>query len=226
MTKINSDIKQCSNIRSFGALFFFSVWLIVCVFGCAAMNRVPSPQLNGTFSGTSNDGRRFSLTLQQKEHTVIGAGLWDDQEFGLSALTAPQGPMVISTAEGSPIPGHIALSPNGQTVTLIGLGDPIQLVRGGPPVDVLPGPFSGRFVIYKPLQIHLDLTQGGDLIAGTGYLDGKAVAVVGKVVAADRARGAVLYSDESRHRVSVSLSTDRRTLTIEGLGAPIVMKRK
>jgi hypothetical protein len=214
-----------ATVRSCGGRTFVAMLLLVGAIGCTPMIRQPNPQLSGTFTGTG-DGHSVTLTVQQAGSTVTGNGVWGDRPFGLSALTAPQGPMVLSFASGGPNPGRITLSPDGQTITIRGLGAPLQLARGGTPVIAPDGPFSGRFVLDGPIPVRLDLNQGGDLVAGTGYFSGKAVAVVGRLIEANRARGTVLYSDESRNRVTVTLSADQGILVIEGLGAPIRMTRE
>src|SRR3990170_1823760 len=190
------------------------------IFGCTPMIRQEPPKLSGTFSGSAPDGRPIKVTLIQDENTVTGRGLIGEKVFSLSAITSYHGPMVLSFGDGTVAPAYITLSPDGASATMKGMGLSIALNRGGEPLRAPSGPFAGRYANPGPPLLWLNLTQGGDLLAGTGFIDGKPVAVVGKVTAPNHATGTILFSDESQNRVKVVLSGDGRTLTIEGLGGP------
>jgi hypothetical protein len=209
-----------------------NVWqsvLALCVlffFGCAPLLREAPPTLSGTFNGTAADGRDVQLTLDQDENTVTGIGSLGGCPFSFSAITSFHGPVVINWADGRTSPGHATLSPNGATVTISGVGPPVTLDRGGEPLADSSGPFAGRFSASRPRLVWIDLSQWGDLLAGTGFDQGKPVAVVGKVIEPLHAKGTLLFGDESLIRVGATLSEDEGTLTVEGLGAPIHMKRR
>jgi hypothetical protein len=74
--------------------------------------------------------------------------------------------------------------------------------------------------------LQLDLNQSADLLAGTGFVSGKPVAVVGRVTGVNQARGLLLFSDGSQNGVKVSLSSDEQTLSLRGVGGVIEMGRK
>jgi len=200
--------------------------LIGVLCGCDQMSKESPPKLTGTFSGTSEDGRPLSVTLKQTKNTVVGAGDWAGESFGLSALTSPQGPFVLTFEGGSGGRGHLALSLNGEALTVRGFGAPVTLSRGGTPMAPASGGFAGTYSASGPRPVRLRLSQGEDLLAGTGYVNGRPVAVAGKIIEPDKARGTVLFSDESRNAVSATLSDDGGTLTVRGLGGLIEMQRQ
>jgi hypothetical protein len=77
-----------------------------------------------------------------------------------------------------------------------------------------------------PLPLRLTLAQEGDLMAGTGFVRDKPVAVTARVSGPNEARGSLLFSDSSQNAVTVTLSDDRRTLKVSGLGGVIEMERQ
>lgn len=200
--------------------------LAAAISGCDSMSREPAPQLTGTFSGVAPDGHTVTVSLVQTENRVTGRGKWGDQDLSLSALTAPQGPLVVSMEGGAVIPGFIALSADGATITVRGFGKPITLDRSGAPVAVAPGPFTGHYATGGPLSLRLSLEQTGDLLAGIGFVRGRPVAVAGRMTGPNEARGSILFSDESQNDVTVSLSDDNQVLSIRGLGGVIQMERQ
>jgi hypothetical protein len=187
--------------------------------------RQPAPQLTGTYNGVDDAGKPIVISFQQDGSALTGHGRWGDQEIGLSGLTAPAGPMVVSFASGYTASGQVSLAADGTSVTLRGMGAPVTLGRGGEPLAGASGRFAGRFAAKGPMRLRLELAQSGDLLAGTGFVDGRPVAVAGKVTEPGQARGFVLFSDESRNAVTVSLADDGGALSVRGLGRLIEMTR-
>ncbi len=205
---------------------FLILLLIILMAGCATSVPVNKPStLSGTFRSSASEGLPVHLTLQQDKNTVTGQGLIGGRAFILSGLTSWHGPLVITYGDGTVASSYVTLSPDGQTIKIQGLGLPFPLIRGGEPVDKPSGPFEGRYSYPGPPRIDLSLTQGGELIAGTGFVEGKAVAVVGKATGLHMTSGTLLFSDESQSGVKGTLSGDGRILTIHGLGNPIEMRR-
>lgn len=194
--------------------------------GCSCMLWQRAPKLNGTFSGTDIAGQPVTITFQQRKNTVIGSGQWGSAAFSLSALTAPQGPMAMTFDNGNLKTGQVTLSPTGKSVTVKQADHLLTLQRGGTPIPSTTGHFSGLFVMRDDSSVSLRLQQTGVLMAGTGFIEGKPVAVTGKMTGAGQAKGTVLFSDESRNKVTAKLSEDLQTLTITGLGGPILMERQ
>ena len=190
------------------------------------MLRQKPPTLSGTFKGNAQDGRPVTVTFQQDEDTITGRGKIEDRAFSLSGLISWHGPIVLNYEDGSIKPAYVMLSADGGTVTLNSLGQSIILNQGGESQRAPSGPFAGRYNAIGPPYIWLNLTQGGNLLAGSGFVDGKPVAVVGKVIGVNSAVGTILFSDESQSRARATLSDNGRVLTVEGLGAPIQMRRE
>jgi hypothetical protein len=219
LTRYLATVSRCMGLS-------IALLLVIAVTGCDRTERLPPPQLSGTFTGATADGRALTISLAQDQNTVIGAGRLADQLFSLSAITAPQGPAVIIAAGGAQSSGSIALAPAGDSVTLYGLGEPVELARGGTPLPVTAGAFAGRYKARHPQRIWLQLEQSGELLAGTGFLWGRPVAVAGWVTGPREARGSLLLSDQSRNGVRVTLSADLSTLSVSGLGGTIQMQRQ
>ncbi len=202
------------------------VVIVAVLAGCDRLERAPAPRLGGTFSGVASDGRAVKISLAQKENAVVGQGKLGASAFGLSAITGPHGPVVINPEDGTSVVGSLTLSPSGKSLTLTGLGMPITLNRGGTPLPVAAGAFAGRYAAPESSALWLDLRQSGELLAGTGFVSGKPVAVVGRVTETNEARGSILFSDQSQTGVRVSLSDDEQTLSVRGLGGIMEMRRK
>ena len=214
-------------VQKKGCLVSISIALSIGLFfGCTPMLREKPPSLTGTFSGTLRDGTPIRMTLLQDQNTVTGHGVVGARSFSLSGLTSWQGPMVLGFEDGATEAAHVTLSPDGAGATVKGLGQTFALEQGGSPVRATPGLFAGRYSKSGPSPLWLVLTQSGNLLAGTGYIDGKPVAVVGRVTELRQASGSLLFSDESQCRAKVTLSDDSRALAIHGLGLPIQMTRE
>lgn len=214
----------CTNVISIG--FIVAVFFVAGVAGCARFERAPAPGFGGTFSGITNGGQAVSVSLAQEENTVIGQGKQGGRAFGLSAITGSHGPAVLMPEDGAPLAGTITLSPSGKQMILTGLGDSVTLTRGGTTLPVTKGVFAGRYATRGASNLWLDLKQSGDLLAGTGFVSGKPVAIVGRVVEVNEARGSILFSDRSQNGVRAFLSSDEQTLSLRGLGGTIEMRRQ
>lgn len=193
--------------------------------GCDRFESAP-PSLNGTFSGTAADGRRTVMTLEQTGQAVAGRGVEGDRSFAVSALVAWQGPLLLTFQDGSVVTGSIALRTDGAGVSIRGLREPVSLERGGEPAAAAGGAFAGVFSGAGPPEVTVSLTQSGELIAGTGVLDGRAVAVVGRVVRPNAVEVRLLFSDESHMQVRAALADDGRELRLEGIGGNLVLARR
>lgn len=198
----------------------------IAIASCTGQSRRPPPELNGIFNGTDTDGKTITLSLNQKQNVVRGVGTWGEQSISISALTAPRGPMVLSTDTGRLDNGYIQMSADGRTVTVNCQRAELILERSNQSVSRRTGPFQGHFERTVPTHLWLDLEQNHELLAGTGYINGQPVAVVGKIVGHNKVKGTLLYSDASRIRVASSLSEDGNTLIVTGIGGTIELKRR
>ena len=185
-----------------------------------------TPSLNGTFSGTAADGRRVSVTLEQSGQAVAGRGVDGDRSFAVSALVGWQGPVLLTFQDSAIATGSLSLRTDGSGISIRGLRQPVNLERGGEPATASGGAFAGRFSGTGPPEVAVALTQSGELIAGTGVLDGRAVAVVGRATGPDAAEGRLLFDDESHMQVRASLADDGRVLRLEGIGGNLALARR
>jgi len=190
--------------------------------GCA--RKEPPPTLSGTFRETSVGGGTTVVTFSQEGNAIVGGGIIGGRRFAASGLATWSGSLVFTFEDGAIASRRVTLSPDGASI--LGLGTHLTLERGGEPMRLTPGTFSGKFRSPGPPALSLTLTQGGELLSGIGYVDGKPLAVVGRVTGPGSVVGSILYSDESRSSVRATLSSNGRTLTVGGLGAPIELTRE
>jgi hypothetical protein len=166
------------------------------------------------------------MTLEQTGQAVAGRGVEGDRSFAVSALVAWQGPLLLTFQDGSVVTGSITLRTDGAGVSIRGLREPVNLERGGELAAAAGGAFAGVFSGAGPPEVTVSLTQSGELIAGTGVLDGRAVAVVGRVVRPNAVEGRLLFNDESHMQVRAALADDGRELKLEGIGGNLVLARR
>lgn len=200
--------------------------LALLLAACSPPVRPAAPVLTGTFSGLTADGRPIRITFEQRASTVTGHGVLAAEAFELSALTSPQGPLILAFESGGAVRGDITLASDGKTATIHGLGAPVTLQRGGEPVPVADGPFAGLYAAGRPVAVWLEVRQTGDLLAGTGSLQGRAVAIVARISGPREARGSALFSDGSRAGLVLMLSNDGRQLRASGAGGIVEMRRR
>jgi len=217
-----------SRTRVFGSVAGALGIAAFLVAGCAALPRNPAPTFDGTFNGETPDGRTVTVTFRQDADILVGEGRVAGRPFRVSGLASWHSPLLISDPRSPPRSGYATLSTNGDSLELEGVAgvDAVNLSRGGEPVSLETGPFSGTFVSTGLTPLHLRLSQGGNLVAGTGFFDGKPVAFVGRVAAPADVSGTVLFSDETRARVNGALSDGNDTLTVKGMGGPIILERR
>jgi hypothetical protein len=200
--------------------------LITLFPGCATLEKKPPPTMTGSFNGNSSDGRPVSAKFVQDENAVVGTGSLNGRRFALSSVASWYGPAVLVFEDGSRTEVQIIMSPDGRIMTIRGLGESLKLARTGYTAEPPTGPFAGVFADSGDPAIWLSLSQASGLLAGTGYVDGKPVAVTGSASSPEEARGVLLFSDGSKMGVRAVLSGDGGTLTIKGLGRPIELRRR
>lgn len=233
---MSSDRKQYRNCRQIiiriktWAILIMAVTTSALMFGCSQDIEHKAPTLSGTFSSTLPDGKQMTLTLQQKKNIVSGHGKVDAKSFSVSGVTSIHGPLVVAFDNGHVENSTVVLSSRGRTVQLDWLGKKVALQRGGEPVEPSSGDFTGDYATNRPYPIEISITQKDKVLAGTGYITDKAVAVVGMVESETMcARGSILYSDGSSARTRACLSSDKESLLLnEGdvSGAAITLTRR
>ncbi len=200
--------------------------LSLTVAACSTL-REPRPELSGTFTGTSSDGSPVVVNFTQSEQIVTAYGSVGTTPMKLSALVSPHGPALIMLDDGERMASDIALAADGDTATMTFRGEEISLTRGGSVAEPVSSDFQGRFESRGLSEIAVELSHSGRLVAGTGFFEGRPIAVVAHTdLSGDRADGVLLFSDESRLEIVAILSRGGGTLTIQGLGGPVNLVRR
>ena len=230
-----SDPIRCQKPAFLQAMGGFTTFVLpalliveILFFGCAPppATKPDSSTQSNTFKGVTPTGHPAAITFQHNDGTFTGTGVIGGKTVVFSGLTSLHGPAVVSYDDGTVVPAYITYSVNGEEITIRGLDSPLTIRKGGDQQIAASGPFAGSYRAAGPPQILLTLTQSGSLLAGTGFIDGKPVAVTGKTKESNYATGTMLFSDESRIGVKATLSEGGSVLSIQGLGAPIELKRK
>lgn len=180
---------------------------------------------DGTFSGTMPNGGRMVLTLSEEAGGFSGHGTSNGKPFAVSGGRVWQGVGTMSSENGSFLPLDVSLSGDAETLTLVVPGKEAYILeRGGQPVPQAPGPFSGsyRSESLAPLLVRLTLVQQGRLISGVAGGLGMPVGFAGRATEPRKMSGVLTFLDGSQVSIDAELSPDGRSLTISGLGAPMV----
>jgi hypothetical protein len=228
---INTLYRNRGTFCNFSQFRHAAGWLVaLCLlpvaFGCSPVAHRQLPPMSGSFHGVMADGAPLRLTVEQDGDRVTGFGRHGDRSFAFSGLPSRQVNGSCIFDDRSVMPAAVVMSPDGQVLAVRMQGGETIMERGGEPVVNVPGPFNGRYASGGRSAASVRLLQDGVLLAGTGFVSGRPVAVSGRVVGEGEARGDIQFADESRQSVRVSLSGDRQQLTVTGIGAPIVMKRR
>ncbi len=207
----------------------YALWFaVVAASGCVSTHEVTPQSVSGTFSGVTADGRQLVLTLQQADVGFSGHGTIDGDAFVVSGSQAWTGVGSITYADGSFSQVTLVLSGDSNTLSLEPVGQsPLTLSRGGAQIAPVAGPFSGRYTASGeglPLAA-VTVVQNGGLITGVGRILGQAAGITGATTGANTARGVITFVDESRASFDAELSADGQTMTIRGLGAPLVLQK-
>lgn len=201
--------------------------LTICFnFSCATLDKAPPPRMTGTFEGITYDGDSVKVSFKQDANTVIGSGSVGDKEFALSGLASWHSSAVVVFEEGTRTNIDLILSQNGEEITIRGFERPLKLARSNDLPHTTSGSFQGIYIAPGPTNMWVNLSQTHELIAGTGYINGSPVSVAGKTTDELSANGSILFSDDSRMGVKITLSEDGRKLIVKGLGEPIEMQRR
>ncbi len=214
----------------FTTILLASAMISAYLAGCSRDPGHKAPDLAGTFSGVLPDGKHMTITLHQDENIVSGHGMVDSKSFSVSGVTSAYGPLVVAFENGYVARSKVVLSQRGRSAQLAWLGKTVALQRGGDPIPASSGEFAGEYATNKPYPIQITLTQREKMLAGTGYITDKAVALVGMVEdGTECANGTIQYSDASSARTRVCLSPDRDALLLneaDRSGGQITLRKR
>ncbi len=200
--------------------------LLLAAGGCAPKISHSPASLGGSFSGHTEAGEPLTLFLHQKENKITGYGNIGPRAFSLASLTSWHGPANFIFEDGKKFNGYLKFTPDGNRSEISISGEKVLTSRNNDTINLSPGTFSGNYFTQGPLPIRLRLTQNDMLIAGSGFAGDKPIAVVGKQIASDKAKGSVLFSDESRTILVITISEAGDELTVQGIGSPFIMRRQ
>lgn len=210
-----SLVKRCPP----GAAAGVRVWvgaLVLALFAtsCAALPKRQTPTLSGSFAGRTAGGEAIVLDLVQRDGGAYGRGQLDGQPFTVSSVTRVNATAVVVFEDGSRRQAEIELSADGRYLMIRGLS--ATLSRRGRATAPAGGAFAGQYVARGAALLELELTQHGALIAGTGWFEGRALAVAGRVETTSEASATVLFGDNSTS--TVRLRRESGGLVVIGLG--------
>ncbi len=202
--------------------------VILIRLGVSTTPEMSTQTVSGTYTGVNAAGDPITLTLEQDNQAFKGQGTIAGKPVVISGVLAWEavGSLAYSDASSSSV--RLGLSSDGETLAIKTLGQPdIALNRGGTPVVQPPGPFSGKFRSAGPAASLANVTilQSGSLITGFAQIFDQTAAVTGKVTDINKAAGRITFLDESQSSFHAELSTDKNTITIFGMGNPIVFER-
>lgn len=203
----------------FGMLIFF---------GCTELSEIETQSLTGTYSGQTTQGDLIILTLEQKDQGFRGNGSINGNSVVISGALTWEAIGSLTHADGSSSLVRISLSSDREELIIKTVGQPdIDLLRGGTPVSGPAGPFSGKYRTVEPNDSLASVTivQTGFLISGVAQFFDQITGISGQVTDPNKAKGMLTFIDESRVQFHAELSADEQSLTITGMGNPIVFER-
>lgn len=210
---------------SFLILTVIFTWFVA---GCVAIPSRDQALAEATYRGATSSGQPVDLTVAIDEVSITGHGSLGGEKLNISGLTAWQGTGKGLYADGKTQNISWELLPGRQTLVIYGFGEALTLDKTDTVDEITVGPISGDFVGRddRSTPFEARLIQDGNLIHGTAEFLGDIVAILGRMTTSDSAEGMIIFRDGSRKVFSARISEDANTVEIEGLGKPIVLKRK
>lgn len=184
--------------------------------------------LTGTFSGQTSQGDPITLTMVQEEKGFRGNGNINGSPVAISGVLTWQAIGSLTHVDGSSSLVRVSLSSDSNDLVIKTVGQPdIDLIRGGTPVSGPAGTFSGKYRTVGPDEqlARATIVQTGSLISGVAQFFDQISGISGKVVEPNKISGMLTFLDESRVQFHAELSADEQSITITGMGNPIVLER-
>lgn len=187
----------------------------------------------GTFQGRSPAGDIVDLTLVQHGEEVRAVGTLGGQPAVLSGLVAWSAVGSLLHGSQPERPVSFEFSADRKSLRLEIAGErPIRLRRGGDREVRSAGEFSGSFEAGRfeaghddATLVELSVVQSGGLLTGGGRAFGQSVGLTGRTGDHGRAKITLVFLDQSRVRITLQLPGDDGYGRLEGLGAPLTLRR-
>jgi hypothetical protein len=199
------------------------------VSGCARGFKVAPQTVTGTYQGVTGDGEAITVTMEEQGQAFRGHGIVDGEPVVLAGALSWNAVGSLTTSKGSSSIVSLNLSANNEKLTIQQKGQPAMgLVRGGTPIILSPGPFSGSYqAVQQGARLaEATIVQNGTLITGVGVILGDPAGITGKITAPRTAEGVLTFLDKSRLRFEIEQSEDGRTVTVRGLGTPVNLRKR
>lgn len=196
--------------------------------GCSTIPITVPQRVSGTFSGSTSGDKPIIITLEQEDQAFRGQGAINGQPIAIAGPVTWSAVGSLIHADGSLSLVKLSLSPNGEVLTVESPQQPaITLNGGGTPVSQPPGPFSGKYraVERGTTLATVTVAQSGSLISGVGTVFGETVGISGQTTAPNKTQGVMTFLDESQVSFEAELAADGQSISLLGLGAPIVLHR-
>jgi hypothetical protein len=201
----------------------------IIALGCSTIPIIEPQTVSGTFSGVTSEGGPVVLTLEQEGQAFKGQGTLNGQPIVIAGPLTWSAIGSLTHADGSLSLVKLSLSADSDMLTLENPEQPSLLLnRGGTPISQPTGPFTGKYqaVEGETVWAAVTLVQSGLLISGFGTVLGEMTGISGRTTAANEVNGIMLFLDESQVRFEAKLSADGQSITLLGLGAPVVLRRE
>ena len=205
-----------------------SVILIPLVLACAPKREIQTQNASGTYTGELESGQSVAVTLKQVKHGIKGQGTLNGKPFVISGVKVWSATGTITNSDGSSTLVRMYLEPGSENLVIENLGDTESVLgRGGTPVNLPLGPFSGKYRVKGEGSdfASAKISQAGPLIFGTAVIFDQFTSVTGSVVEPNKARGTITYMDESQVYFEAELSADGQNITFSGMGEPIILEK-
>lgn len=206
----------------------FCIFALLLFVGCTESSELETQRLAGTYSGQTADGDPIVLTVEQNDQGFRGNGTIKGSPVVISGILAWDAVGSLTHADGSSSLIRISLSSDSRELNIKTTGQPdVDLMLGGTPVTGSSGPFTGKYRTASPNESLASATivQTGTLISGVGRFFNQIIAISGQVTDPKEAKGMLTFLDESRVQFSAELSADQQSITITGMGNPVLLER-
>lgn len=222
-------MKRSTMIKYFqtNAVFVGILAMLICL-ACTESSEPETQRLKGTYSGQTPDGDSIVLTVEQNDQGFRRNGIINGSPVVISGILTWEAVASLTHADGSSSLVRNFLSSDSHALIIKRAGQPdVDLMLGGTSIAGPPGPFSGKYRTVSPNNslASAAIVQTGSLISGITQFFNQNTALSGQVTDPNKAKGTLMYLDESRVQFNAELSADQQSTTITGMGDPVLLER-